>query len=161
MIQPAFRYLMYFYFFFFTLNRATQHTLTEESDIFCRRCTDVKIWFLCRSGFLHLIRSLIYYNTDQLVLDHLFLRRWLMNSQYLTTTVLHACLCDCNRFAVTLMKNHYTFMHIRHRTCPIHLLDYCYLFLLAVYLFPIRRGIYHTSNFHSLPAQREKGGKRT
>lgn len=84
-----------------------------------------------------------------------------MNPQYLTTTVSHACLCDCNRFAVTLMKNHYTFMHIRHRTCPIHLLDYCYLFLLAVYLFPIRRGIYHTSNFHSLPAVREKGGKRT
>ena len=49
-----------------------------------------------------------------------------------TCTVLYACLCDYHRFSVTLMKNLYTVMHIRHHTCPIHLLVNPYLFLLPM-----------------------------
>ena len=55
-----------------------------------------------------------------------------MNPRLSKTTDLYACLCDSNRFSVTLMKNHYTFMHIRHHKCPIHLLANHYLFLLAM-----------------------------
>lgn len=74
------------------------------------------------------------------VLKHISVLYWntfspaLMNesSQYSTTTVLDAYLCDYNRFSVTLMKNHYTLMHISHHTCPIHLWDNPYLFLLLM-----------------------------
>lgn len=83
----------------------------------------------------------------------------LMNesSQYSTTTVLHAYLCDYNCFSVTLMK---TSLH----SCTlanvlsifwIILIYFCY-WCQCLDLFPIRRGIYHTSNLHSLPAKRRK-----
>lgn len=39
---------------------------------------------------------------------------------------------DYNHFSVTLMKNHYTFMRIKHHICPIHLLTNHYLFLLPM-----------------------------
>lgn len=103
----------------------TNYNSWEFAGIFCHCCPNVGMWV----SVLHLISRLIHNRTNRACTGLLTPQHWLMNPQHSTTIVLHACLWVYNHFSVTLIKNHYTFMHIRHHTCPIHLLANRYLFL--------------------------------
>ena len=108
--------------------------------------------------FCSRISRLMHYNSNQAFTGLHFLQQWLMNPQQSKTSILYACLCDSNRFSVTLMENHYTFMHIRHHTCPIHLLANLNLFLFAWTCFQLEE-IYITHPVFTGYLQRE--GRRT
>lgn len=148
-----------FVFLLFLSNTETRsnahHSRGGLMDIFCHCCTSVRMWFL------HAIKCSGWCITTatSLARDYLFpsIDEWIHNRAQ-PPYCMHVC--------VIITVSVWPWWKIITLSCTldtIHVLSIFWIIVIYFYyrcqcldLFPIRRGIYHTSNLHSLPAERRK-----
>lgn len=133
----------------------THYNSWRFTDVFCHCCTNVRMWFL------YLFKCSGWYITTQtrLVLDSLFssIDEWIHNIAQ-PPYCMHVC--------VIITVSVWPWWKIITLSCTLDTIHVLSIFwIIVIYfcyrcqspdLFPIRRGIYHTSNLHSLPAERRK-----